>query len=104
MVKKKLILSQDGMGHETVADYFPVVQQTMEDKNQEKLLAGEEKIVFLDGTNTNDKSNNSNAKINRTEEATKTLKAYTEPTEDMVEGEDEEQTRRRRTIKAPTES
>ena len=94
MVKKKLILSQDGMGHETVADYFPVVQQTMEDKNQEKLLAGEEKIVFSDGINTNDNSNDSTTNLNQTEEATTmTTKAYTETAEETKknskdEGED----------------
>jgi len=63
MVKKTLVLSQDRMRHETVADYFPVLQQTMEDKNEEELSAGEEKIEFSDGINTND-SNDSNANLN----------------------------------------
>ena len=76
----KITPSQDGMRHETVEDYFPVLRQTTEDKNEEKLLAGEEKIVFSDGINTND-SNDSNAnhKINRMEEATK----HRKPTRDQ---------------------
>jgi len=68
MVKKTLVLSQDRMRHETVADYFPVLQQTMEDKNEEELSAGEEKIEFSDGINTIDSNDsNTNLNIRRTE-------------------------------------
>ena len=65
MVKMKITPSQDERRHETVEDYFTVLPQTTEDKNEEKLSAGEKKIVFSDGINTND-SNDSNAnhKIN----------------------------------------
>ena len=102
---------QDGTGHETVADYFPVLQQTLEEKSEEELSAGEEKIVFSDGINTND-SNDSNAnhKINQTEEATKTSKAYTGPTEETMnddkdEGEEdkENEEKKRRLIRTPME-
>ena len=58
-------------------------------------MAGEEKIVFLDGINTNDNSNDSTTNLNQTEEATTmTPKANTEPVEERKknnkdEGEDD---------------
>ena len=88
MVRKKIVLSQNGMRNTAVADYYPVLEQTTKDKNEEELSKNEEKIEFSDGINTND-NNDSNARINRTEEATKTSKAYTEPAEEKDKGEDE---------------
>ena len=101
MVKKKITPSQDGMKNTTVEDYFRVAVQTTKDKNEEKLSENVEIIEFSEGT-TND--NNSNTKINRTEEATKSSKANTETTEEKTRERMKDQTRRRRTIKAPTEA
>ena len=88
MEKKKSTLSQDGMGHETVANYYPVVQHRTEDKNQEKLLENEEKIVFSDETNDNS-NDSSNKHLNQTEEVT-TTKAYTGPAEETKEDSKDE--------------
>ena len=86
MVKMKTTPSQDGMRNTTVSDYFRPVEETTKDKNKGKLSENEEIIEFLEGI-TND-NNNSNTKINQTEEATKLSKANTETTEEKDERED----------------
>ena len=46
MVKNKSDLLQDRMGHETEADYFPVLQQTMEDKTRKNYWQVKKKSYF----------------------------------------------------------
>ena len=86
MVKLKDIPSQDGMRNKTVADYFQPVKQTKKDKNEGKRSGNEEISAILEEIITND-NNNGNIKINQTEEATKTSKAYTETTEEKDKDE-----------------
>ena len=86
MVKLKDIPSQDGMRNKTVADYFQPVKQTKKDKNEGKRSGNEEISAISEEIITND-NNNGNIKINQTEEATKTSKAYTETTEEKDKDE-----------------
>ena len=75
MVKMKSIPSEDVMRNTTVDNYFPAVERTTKDKNEEKLSKNDKNIEVLDGINTND-NNDNNAKIDRTEEAVRNTKLH----------------------------
>ena len=87
MVKLKDIPSQDGMRIQSVTDFFPPWKQTKTNKKEGKGFENGEVIEFTKEITNDD--GNTDIKINRTEEATKTSKAYTEPPEEKDEGEDE---------------
>ena len=89
MVKLKDIPLQDRMRIQSVTDFFQPWKQTKTNKNKGKGLENGEIIEFLKKitNDTNDKDN-TKININQTEEATESLKANTETTDEMDEGED----------------
>ena len=93
MTKPKPPPPEGGLSQASIGQYYSVVQQLPEDKNQEKLLENEEEIVFSDETKTNDNNNdsNTNLNLNRTEEVTTMTKTNTGPVEETQKDSKEEE-------------